>query len=197
MARDYARTKTRKQSTFASVALTATMRRFEIGLADSDRGHYVDLDLRVPQHPSETERNVVARVIARALEDDEGVELTSGICVGDEPAMWQRNLRGELEAWIEVGHPSTERLHKAQKACRRVAVYAWRRVDALAEEIRAAKVHRFETLELWAFDEAWLDEIAAKVDRRNKWTLSKSGGVIYLDLGNAHLQTEVRKVSLV
>ena len=44
------------------MALTATMRRFEIELADSDRGVYEALDLRVAQHPSESERYLVARV---------------------------------------------------------------------------------------------------------------------------------------
>ena len=104
------------------MALTATMRRFEIALADSDRGHYVDLELRVAQHPSETDRALVARVVVRALEDREGMEFTRGLSVTDEPTLWQRNLRGELEAWIEVGHPSPEPLHKAQKACGRFAV---------------------------------------------------------------------------
>ncbi len=176
------------------MALTATMRRFEIALADSDRDHYVDLDLRVAQHPSETDRGLVARVVARALEDRDGVELTRGLCVTDEPAIWQHNLRGELEAWIEVGHPSPERLHKAQKACARVAVYAWRRVEALASEIRAAKIHRAETLELYAFEESFLDALAAKLERNNRWALSRSGGSLYIDVASSLCEGTVRTV---
>jgi uncharacterized protein YaeQ len=34
------------------MAFTATMRRFEVALTDSDRGVYEALDLRVAQHPS-------------------------------------------------------------------------------------------------------------------------------------------------
>lgn len=178
------------------MALTATMRRFEIALADSDRGHYVDLDLRVAQHPSETDRSLVARVVVRALEDREGVEFTRGLGVNDEPALWQRNLRGELEAWIEVGHPSPERLHKAQKACDRVAVYAWRRVEALASEIRAAAIHRADELELYALDESLLESLASKLDRNNRWALSKSGGVLYIDVGATLCEGAVRAVAL-
>ena len=43
------------------MALPATMRRFEIALADADREIYADLDLRVAQHPSESERYLIAR----------------------------------------------------------------------------------------------------------------------------------------
>jgi uncharacterized protein YaeQ len=91
------------------MALTATMRRFEIALADSDRGVYEALELRVAQHPSETDRYLVARVIARCLEHAEGVDFTRGLAADDEPALWQRDLRGDLLAWIEVGAPTPDR----------------------------------------------------------------------------------------
>src|SRR5688572_9562851 len=97
------------------MALSATMRRFEIALADSDRGVYEDLDLRVAQHPSESDRYLVARVLARALEHAEGVTFTRGLDADDEPALWQRDLRNDLQSWIEVGSPSADRLHRASK----------------------------------------------------------------------------------
>ncbi|MCA9681520.1 MAG: YaeQ family protein, partial [Myxococcales bacterium] len=56
------------------MALSATIRRFTITLSDSDRDVYETLDLRVAQHPSESDRYVVARVIARALEHAEGLD---------------------------------------------------------------------------------------------------------------------------
>src|SRR5690349_1842635 len=108
------------------MALTATVRRFEIALADSDRGVYEQLDLRVAQHPSESERYLVARVIARALEHADGVEFSRGLAADDEPALWQRDLRGDLQAWIEIGAPSPERLHRASKLGARIVVYGWR-----------------------------------------------------------------------
>src|SRR5438874_9103732 len=103
------------------MALPATVRRFEIALSDTDRGVYEALDWRVAQHPSESERYLVARVLARALEHGEGLEFSKGgVSDDDEPALVQRDLRGDLRAWIEVGTPSPDRLHKASKACRRL-----------------------------------------------------------------------------
>jgi uncharacterized protein YaeQ len=117
------------------MALSATVRRFEIELADSDRGVYESFELRAAQHPSETDRYLVARVLARCLEHDEGVEFGRGVSADDEPAIWRRDLRGDLLAWIDVGSPSPDRLHKASKTGARVAVYGWQRVDELARAI--------------------------------------------------------------
>jgi hypothetical protein len=57
------------------VALPATIRRFDIALADADRGVYQQLSWRVAQHPSESDRYLVARVLARALEHAEGARV--------------------------------------------------------------------------------------------------------------------------
>src|SRR5512140_2952980 len=114
------------------MALPATLRKFEIALADSDREIYEQLDLRVAQHPSESERYLVARVIARALEHAEGIEFSKGgVSSDEEPAIIQRDLRGDLMAWIEIGAPTPDRLHKASKLAPRVVVYAWKNPEQL------------------------------------------------------------------
>lgn len=168
------------------MALPATLRRFTIQLADSDRGVYEELDWRVPQHPSESERYLVARVLARALEHAEGMEFSKGgVSDDEEPAIVQKNLRGEWLAWIEVGAPTPDRLHKASKLAPRVAVYAWKNVEALADAIREREVHRRDELELKALPPEVLDAIAATIDRINKWDLSVAGGAIYLTINGA------------
>jgi uncharacterized protein YaeQ len=162
------------------MALAATMRRFEIALSDSDRGVYESLDLRVAQHPSESERYLVARVLARALEHAEGVEFSRGLAVGEEPALWQHDLRGQLQAWIEVGTPSTDRLHKASKSGARIAIYGWKAPEQLARDITEARVHRADQIEIHVLEPQLLDAIAATLDRNNDWELSISGGTLYL-----------------
>jgi len=159
------------------------MRRFDISLADSDRGVYEELELRVAQHPSESDRYLVARLLARALEHGEGLEFSKGGVSDDtEPALVQRDLRGDLLAWIEVGYPTPDRLHKATKAAPRVVVYAWKTPDQLVASILERKVHKAETIELSALSGDWLDTIAKTLDRNNKWELAVSGGVLYLTI---------------
>jgi uncharacterized protein YaeQ len=179
------------------MALPATLRRFEIALADADRGVYEQLDWRVAQHPSESQRFLVARVIARALEHGEGVEFSrGGVSDDDEPAIVQRDLRGDLQAWIEVGSPSPDRLHKAAKLAPRVVVYAWKSVDQLAEAIAERGVHRADELVLRALPPELLDAIAATLDRINRWELSVTGGALYLAIGSTQLEGAVRPVAI-
>jgi uncharacterized protein YaeQ len=167
------------------MALTATVRRFEIELSDSDRGVYETLELRVAQHPSETLRFMMARVIARCLEHVEGLEFSRGLCADDEPAIWQRSLQGDLLNWIEIGQPAIDRLHRASKASARVAVYGWKGGAELLREARAKPIHRADALEVHVFDAAFLDTLAALVDRQNKWSVARSGGALYVTVGNA------------
>ena len=179
------------------MALPATMRKFEISLADSDRGVYEELDWRVAQHPSESARYLVARVIARALEYADNVEFSKlGVSDDEEPAIIQRDLRNDLVAWIEIGSPTPDRLHKATKLCERVVVYAWKNVDELAAAIVERKTHRGEDIELNALDPAFLDAAATKLDRNNKWNLAVTGGTMYLSIGDTVLESSVRRVRI-
>jgi uncharacterized protein YaeQ len=179
------------------MALSAVMRRFQVSLADSDREVYEQLDLRVAQHPSESERYLVARVLARILEHGEGVEFSKlGVSDDEEPAIVQRDLRGDLRAWIEIGSPTADRLHKASKASPRVVVYAWKNVPALVESIMEREVYRMEDIELRALDPAWLDTIAGKLDRMNKWDLAVTGGALYLTIGEALFEGTADRVAI-
>lgn len=183
------------ERTMRAMALPATMRKFEISLADSDRQIYETLDLRVAQHPSESERYLVARVLARALEHAEGLEFSKGgVSDDDEPALVQRDLRGDLVAWIEIGAPSADRVHKASKAAPRVAIYAWKNPDQLAAAIRERKVHRDP--ELYALPAELLDAVAATLDRTNKWDLAVTGGQLYLTVGDRLFEGSVTRVAI-
>lgn len=171
------------------------MRRFEIALSDSDRGVYDSLDLRVAQHPSESERYLVARVLARALEHGDGVEFSRGLAAGEEPALWQHDLRGDLQAWIEVGTPSTDRLHKASKSGARIVIYSWKAPEQLAREIAEAAIHRGDQVAIHVLDPALLDAIVATLDRNNRWELSISGATLYLNAGGRSFEGALQRLA--
>ncbi|MCA9698058.1 MAG: YaeQ family protein, partial [Myxococcales bacterium] len=148
------------------------------------------------QHPSESDRYVVARVIARALEHAEGLDFSKGgVATGDEPALLQRNLQGDLTAWIEVGSPSLDRLHKASKTGARVVLYGWKGLEALAGEVAGA-VHRAEQLELRGLEQSFLDAVAATLDRNNTWSLAVSGGALYLEVAGELHEGSVSRVPI-
>ena len=175
------------------MALGATIYAFDIELADVDRDVYQSLNLRVAQHPSETQDFLVARVLAYCLEYAEGIGFSKGLSDPDEPAIAVRDLTGALQVWVDVGLPEPERLHRASKAAPRVAVYTHRDPAQWAARIGDAKIHRAEKLEVFAFDRDWIAQIVSRLERRMKWSLARSEAEIYLTLGNDTLQTMLER----
>ena len=171
------------------MALGATIYTFDIELADSDRAVYQTLSLRVAQHPSETADYLLTRVVAYCLEYAEGIAFSKGLSDPSDPAIAVRDLTGALQAWIDIGLPEPERLHRASKAAPRVAVYTHRDPAQWAVKLAAARIYRAEKLEVFALDRAWLSQLVARLERRMRFSLVRSGGEIYLTVGGATLQT--------
>ena len=138
------------------MALGATIYTFDIELADSDRAVYQTLNLRVAQHPSETADYLLTRVLAYCLEYAEGIAFSKGLSDPDDPAISVRDLTGALQAWVDIGLPEPDRLHRASKAAPRVAVYTHKDPEQWVGKLAAAKIYRAEKLEVFAFDREWL-----------------------------------------
>jgi uncharacterized protein YaeQ len=179
------------------VALTATVHRFEVGLADVDRGVYAQLDLRVAQHPSETKRNMLLRVLAYCLSYEEGIAFSKGgLSSTDEPPIAVRDPTGALVAWIDVGAPSAERLHKASKAAERVAVFTSGGLTALRREAASRPIHKMESIEVWPVDAPLLDALDAKIDRHASLEITRNDGHLYVVVGGATLDAPLVRASL-
>jgi uncharacterized protein YaeQ len=179
------------------MALSATMYVFDVELADSDRNVYESLELRLARHPSETGEYLLARLLAYCLEYAEGIAFSRGLSDPDEPAISVRDLTGSLRAWIEVGAPDAERLHRASKASPRVAVYAHRNAPQLAERYRAARIHRAESLELYALDTEWLARLAPLLTRRMSVSLTVAERHLYLTLAGETSSSAVERLTVV
>jgi uncharacterized protein YaeQ len=177
------------------MALTATIYNFDIELADSDRGVYESLALRIARHPSESEEYLVARVMAYLLEFAEGIEFSRGVSSPDEPAIAIRDLTGGLTAWIDVGTPDADRLHKAAKLAGRVAVYTHKDPALFLKQLAGRKIHNAQALELYALDRAFVGALVARLERRVSFSLSISGGELYVSIGSDQLTGVVRRLN--
>jgi len=178
------------------MALGATVYHLQIDLSDVDRGVYEALDLRVARHPSETMRYLLTRVIAYCLLYEEGIAFTKGLSSNDDPALWIRDLQGNLRAWIEIGTPSAERLHKASKGCPRVVVFTHHDPGLLKAAAQAKAIHKADTIRVFALDGAALDALDAATDRNAKWTMVHTEGVLYVTSGEVNINTPVAAHSL-
>ena len=169
---------------------------FAIELSDTDRGVYQSLELRVARHPSETPEFMLARVLAYCLEYQDGIVLTDGIGAVDEPAVLIKDLTGRLMAWIEVGAPTPERLHRGSKAAARCAVYTHRDPAPWLAQLAGEKIHRATDIPLYSFDRAFMAEASAALTRRAKLALSVTGRHIYLDVDGRSFESAITEQRL-
>jgi uncharacterized protein YaeQ len=176
------------------VALGATIHVFNIELADSDRGVYQPLELRVARHPSETAEYFLTRILAYCFEYTEGIVFSNGLFEPDEPTIAVRDLTGVLRAWIDVGAPEAARLHRASKAAPRVVIYTHKDAGQLAARLSMERIHRVEALELHALDREWLAKVAAKLARRMEFSLTVAERHVYLSLGEETLSCVIERI---
>jgi uncharacterized protein YaeQ len=179
------------------MALSATVYNFDIDLADSDRGVYDTLALRVARHPSESDDYLVARVLAYCLEYAEGIAFSrGGLSDSDEPPITIRDLTGTLQVWIDIGTPDAARLHKACKLAPRVAVYVHKDPTQFLRNLSGERIHRAETLELYAIDRQLISALVARLERRMAFAVSINEREIYLSIGDATLTGAVVRCAL-
>jgi uncharacterized protein YaeQ len=180
----------------ARMALGSTVHRIKVQLSDSDRGVYEALDLRLAQHPSETASYLVTRLLAYCLSYEEGITFSHGLSHAEEPALWIKTPDGRLSAWIEIGTPSAERLHKASKACPRVVVFTQHDPQLLVREVGRIAIHRLEHIELYAPEAALIEALSSRIGRNMQWELVRSGGHLYVTADGTTWDGALTAVSL-
>lgn len=107
------------------MALTATIYKMNLQITDLDRNYYESHQLTLAKHPSETSERMMVRVAAFLLNASDGLQLCKGLSDEDEPALWEKELTGEIRLWIEVGLPDEKRIRKACSRARKVVVYCY------------------------------------------------------------------------
>jgi uncharacterized protein YaeQ len=107
------------------MALKSTIHKAELHIADVDRGYYATHAVTIARHPSETDERMMVRLLAFAHGASERLAFGKGLSDPDEPELWERDLTGAIERWIEVGLPDERRLAKAAGRARSVVVYAY------------------------------------------------------------------------
>jgi uncharacterized protein YaeQ len=179
------------------MALSSTVHTVDIDLADSDRGVYETLALRIARHPSESEEYLVTRLLAYCCEYAPGIEFSrGGLSEPDDPPIAIRDPTGALRAWIDIGTPAADRLHRASKAAPRVSVYVHREAQQWLAGLANAKIHRADELQLFAIDRSLVASLVARLDRRMSLAVAISGGEIFVSFAEDTLSGPVTRLSV-
>jgi len=131
------------------MALKATIFKAELQIADMDRNYYHEHALTLARHPSETDERMMVRLLAYALHASDTLAFGKGLSTDDEPDLWQKDLTGAIELWIDVGQPDERRIRRACGRAQQVCIYSYGGQGA----------------------GIWWDQIAGKLDRSRNLTV--------------------------
>ena len=148
------------------MARQATIYKVKLSVSNMNRHYYETHSLTVAKHPSETDERLMLRILAFALNANEQLEFTRGLSTGDEPDIWQKNLNGELELWVELGLPGEKVVRQSCSKANKVVIYCYggSTADVWWRKIKN-NIARFDNLQVINFSKKNTNELATKVSR--------------------------------
>jgi uncharacterized protein YaeQ len=175
------------------MAIKATIFKANLQIADMDRNVYVDHAVTIARHPSETDERMMIRLLALALnlpaDTDHGtLELAKDLWETDEPALWHKDLTGEIKHWIDVGQPDEKRLLRASGRADRVSVLSYSASTPIWWAGIANKVARADNIEAWQIEVAQSQALAALAQRTMQLQLSVQDGSCWLGDGQTSIE---------
>lgn len=137
----------------------------------------------------------MVRLLAFILNADEHLAFGKGLCEDDEPALWLKDLRGDVECWIEVGLPDERRLRKASRKAKKVLVYTYggQGVDVWWSQQKQA-LSQIANLQVFRFSQATTTALAEWVQRSIQCQASIQDGELWLTCGETSISVEILKL---
>lgn len=177
------------------MALKATIFKADLQVSDMDRNYYAEHALTIARHPSETDERMMMRVLAFALHANEALAFGKGLSTDDEPDLWQKDLTGAIDLWIDVGQPDEKRILKACGRAERVAVYSYSGTSNIWWSQIAAKVDRARNLQVMNVPSAASNALAGLAQRTMRLQCTIQEGQVWLssDDTTVHIELEPLK----
>lgn len=169
------------------MAAKPSIHKFTIALSDLDRDIYDALNLTVARHPSETIERMMVRVLAFCYNANENLIFCKGLSDSDEADLWEKNLGGTLDLWIDVGEPAFDRIKKASRIAKAVRVYAF---NTKASVWWSQQQSQFSRLNVSVYRFPWepLEALANVVDRTMDLSVTISSGSAYVATANGEFE---------
>ena len=181
------------------MALKETIYKASLQLADMDRNHYGDYELTIARHPSETDERMLVRLLAFALnvpdDDNHGaLEFAKDMWDAEEPALWQKDLTGQMMHWIEVGQPDGRRILQCSGRSRRTSVYSFASSTAQWWSGVREQIARTRNLTVWQVPSAQSQALAALADRSMKLDVTVQDGSVWMGDGQRSIEVSPERL---
>jgi uncharacterized protein YaeQ len=165
------------------MAIKATIYKAAVELSDLDRQVYRSDNTVIAQHPSENSERLMVRLLVFALnlpgDDNNGpLEFAKDMWDPDEPALWQKDLTGNMVHWIEVGQPDEKRILRVSARSKKVSIYSfgpapwWAGIET--------KISRARNVNVWQIEPAQSEQLACFAQRTMQLQITVQDGAVYV-----------------
>jgi len=175
------------------MAIKSTIFKAALQIADMDRHYYADHALTLARHPSETDERMMVRLLAFALYAGDALIFGKGISGNDEPDLWQKDLTGAIERWIEVGLPDEREIRKAGGRANQVVVISYGRAADIWWNQNRGKLQRLNNLTVLNLPSDVTQALAALATRtmQLQFTLQEGQVMATSDAGMIEVEPKV------
>lgn len=172
------------------MALGATVFKASVQIADMDGGYYQTHTLTLARHPSETDERLMVRLLAFTLYASDTLAFGKGLSSEDEPALWQKDLTGAIQLWIDVGQPDERDLRKACNRAERVVLLTYGRGADLWWNQNRDRLQRLKNLSVLILPPAQTEALAKLATRTMQLQCNIQEGVVSIMTENATVDLE-------
>lgn len=172
------------------MAISSTINKVSLSIANMDVHYYATHELTVAQHPSENDHRFMVRLIAFMANANEQLVFTKGLSTDDEPELWQKSLTGDIDLWIELGQPDEKRIRKACGRAKKVVIYTYHEGKATVWwQQQREKLARFKNLTVFHIE---AEGVAEMVKRTMSLQCSIQDGEMYLSADELNVNVQVK-----
>ncbi len=177
------------------MAIKATIFKANLQIADMERHYYQDHALTLARHPSETDERLMVRLLAFALHAREYLEFGQGMSNDDEADVWQKDLTGAIDLWIDVGLPDEKLIRKACGRAKQVVVYCYGgRVAEMWFAQNRSLFERQKNLTIVNLPPESTRELAKLVQRSMRLQCTIQDGQVWVGDGETSVEVERQKL---
>ena len=172
-----------------------------VSLTDVVQQRYEQFRIRAVKHPFETSEYLAARMLAFVHCYAAGVEFSQGLFEPKQPAIWKRDVLGEVVLWAEVGVPDKKKLlHEIRTHPEaRHAIYFYQPDQAaqFCHSCLRGGINDWATaVEFYELGADFAPEAAGVLSTRSDWEVTIVDSAVYLVLNGTNFQTTIVSVNI-
>jgi uncharacterized protein YaeQ len=176
------------------MALKSEIYKVLLQVADIDRNYYQDHPLTIARHSSENDKRLMVRILAFALNAHERLAFANGLTNPDEPELWIRDYSGDIDLWIDAGHPEPKMILKACGRSKSVILYTYQRESSIWWESASETLKRAKNLQVFHIDAGSVNELAALADRSMELQVMIQEGDVWVRNDRHEIQVKISRL---